>query len=51
MSSEACGARAEAIDYIKGLLWDGPDNLVAYPYLIQGENGRTDVMEGSRLRQ
>lgn len=51
VSSEACGARAEAIDYIKGLLLDNPDGLVAYPYLIQGESGRVGVMEGSRLRQ
>lgn len=51
VSSEACGTRAEAVEYIKGLLWDAPDNLVAYPYLIQGESGRTGVMEGSRLWQ
>jgi hypothetical protein len=51
VSPEARDTRAEAIDYIKSLLGDAPDNLVAYPYLIQGESGRADVMEGSRLRQ
>ena len=51
VSPEARDARAEAIDYIKGLLLEGPDGRVAYPYLIQRESGRTGVMEGSRLWQ
>jgi hypothetical protein len=51
VSPEARDARAEAIDYIKGLLLDSPESLVAYPYLIQGDSGRADVLEGSRLRQ
>lgn len=48
---ESRDARAEAIDYIMGLLLDNPDSMVAYPYLIQDELGRAGVMEGSRLRQ
>jgi hypothetical protein len=51
ISPEARDARAEAIDYIKSLLLDGPDSPVAYPYLIQGEFGRVDVSESSPLRQ
>jgi hypothetical protein len=50
-SPEARDARAEAIDYIKGLLLDSPDSLVAYPYLIQGEIRRVGMIESSRLRQ
>jgi hypothetical protein len=50
-SCEAREARAEAIDYIKGLWLEHPGEPISYPYLVQSTFAQTGVMEGSRLRQ
>ena len=50
-SPEAREARAEAIDYIKGLWLDHPDEPISYPYLVHGSFSRAGMMDGSRLRQ
>ena len=50
-SPEARGTRAEAIDYIKGLLLDHPPGLVSYPYVVQDRFPQVGMMECSRQLQ
>jgi ABC-type dipeptide/oligopeptide/nickel transport system ATPase component len=50
-SSEARSARAEAIDYIKGLYLDRAGSFVAYPYLVQGGMRQAGMVAGPTLRQ
>ena len=42
---------AEAIDYIKALVWDHGGRPVRYPYVIPGASHHGFVHEGSMLRQ
>lgn len=49
-SPEAREVRAEAIDYIKGLWLDHPDEPISYPYLVQDSFSRAGMLDGSRLR-
>ena len=50
-SPEARGTRAEAIDYIKALVWDHGGRPVRYPYVIPGASHHGFVHEGSMLLQ
>lgn len=50
-SDTARASRAEAIGYIKGLLLDRKDSLLAYPYVVPHNYPHLVVHEGSMLRQ
>jgi hypothetical protein len=50
-SDEARFRRAEAIDYIRGLVFDRPNRPMAYPYVNPVDLHDGGLVAGSRLRQ
>lgn len=50
-SSEARARRAEAIDYIRTLAFDGPCGVVPYPYVPAEQMRASHAGEGPRLLQ
>jgi hypothetical protein len=50
-SDSAHIARAEAIDYVKALVWSHADRPLCYPYVVPDDFRHGLVHEGSMLRQ